>query len=283
MNILADLFADMDTFRDYVPTVEANVTFKELNASANAARKQITNIITAAVFNSVVTAAGTKNRESLRTALANCTMSRQIVFDVTRNRKTGTDVYKYELEAMRRAFVENYYNAMDTLIASLEEDQYPDWMSAPYHQLLDYLPLKTADEFNSLYPIDNSYLFFFRIIPFQQEVADDCTDYINNVEGNDALKRKLYRAIAKLTVAKALLQFDILEFPVTIRNLFSDNNTSRSGTKEQERLLAMAQELTAQAEKAIADVDLVLNADDLTDIVTQTSFNEPEDKIIIMP
>jgi hypothetical protein len=45
----------------------------------------------------------------------------------------------------------------------------------------------------------------------------------------------------------------------------------------------MAGELTAEAEKAIADVDLVLNSDNTTDIVTQTSFNEPGDKIIIMP
>jgi hypothetical protein len=281
MSVLADLFGDMATFRDYVPTVEANVTFKELNASSIAARKQITNIITLAVFNSVVSA-GSEDKESLRTALANCTMSRQIVFDVTRNRKTGTDVYKYELEAMQRAFVENYYNAMDTLIASLESSS-QDWQNTPYHRLLEDLPLKTMDEFNSLYPIDSSYLFFFRIIPFQQEVTDDYTDYINKVSRNDTLKRKLYRAIAKLTVAKTLVQFDILEFPVTIRNLFSDNESFRHGSSEQNRLLAMAAELTAEAEKAIADVDLVLNSDNTTDIVTQTSFNEPGDKIIIMP
>jgi hypothetical protein len=281
MSILESLFGDMATFRDYVPVVEANVTFKELNASSVAARKQITNIITVTVFNSVATGSG--NKESLRIALANCTMSRQLVFDVTRSRKSGTDVYKYELEAMQRAFVENYYNAMDTLIAALEESADQDWISTSYHQLLKELPIKTTDEFNSLYPIDNSYLFFFRTIPFQREVTDDYTDYINNVDGNDVLKRKLYRAIAKLTVAKALLQFDILEFPVTIRNLFSDNNTSRSGTREQERLLSMAQELKAEAEKSIADVDLVLNSDNQTDIVTQTSFNEPSDKIIIMP
>ncbi|MDR1116154.1 MAG: hypothetical protein LBL33_08435, partial [Tannerella sp.] len=120
MSILEELYGDMATFRDYIPTAEANVIFKELNASGIAAKKQITNIITGNVFDSVVSA-GSEDRESLRIALANCTMSRQIVFDVTRNRKTGTDVYKYELEAMRRSFVENYYNAMDTLIASLEE------------------------------------------------------------------------------------------------------------------------------------------------------------------
>jgi hypothetical protein len=46
----------------------------------------------------------------------------------------------------------------------------------------------------------------------------------------------------------------------------------------------MAGELTAEAEKAIADIDHpVLNSGNLTDIVTQTSFNEPDDKIIIMP
>jgi hypothetical protein len=139
------------------------------------------------------------------------------------------------------------------------------------------------EAFDGLYPIDKSYLFFFRTIPFQQEVADDYVDYVTKVTNDNNLKRKLYRAIAKLTVAKALLQFDILEFPVTIRNLFSDNSTSRSGTKEQDRLQAMAAELTAEAEKAIADVDLVLNSDNTTDIVTQTSFNEPGDKIIIMP
>lgn len=282
MSVLETLFDDMATFRDYVPTVEANVTFKELNASSVAARKQITNIITVAVFDSVAAAVDNR-KESLRTALANCTMSRQIVFDVTRNRKTGTDVYKYELEAMRRAFVENYYNAMDTLIAMLEGDQDADWMDTAYHKLLAGLPIQTMEDFDNLYPIDKSYLFFFRTIPFQQEVADDYVDYITKAAGNDRIQRKLFRAIAKLTVAKALVQFDILEFPVTIRNLFSDNNTSRNGTNEQERLLNMAKELAAEAEKAISDVDLVLNSDDMTDVSTQTSFNDPDDKIIIMP
>ena len=282
MTILEELFGDMDTFREHVPTVEANVTFKELNASSMAAKKQITNILTDNVFASVAGTDGV-NKNWLRTAIANCTMSRQLIFDVTRNRKTGTDVYKYELEAMRRAFVENYYNAVDTLIASLEESQDQDWLATSYYNLLTDLPIKTMEQFDSLYPIDKSYLFFFRTIPFQQEVADDYVDYISKVAGNEPLKRKLHRAIAKLTVAKALVQFDILEFPVTIRNLFSDTNSSRNGAKEQERLLAMSKELIAEAEKAISDVDLVLNSDDMSDIVTQTSFNDPDDKIIIMP
>lgn len=272
----------MATFREYIPAIEANVHFNELNASSIAAKKQITNIISGSVFDSVLSAGG-ENKESLRIALANCTMSRQIVFDVTKNRKTGTDVYKYELEAMRRAYVENYYNAMDTLIALLEESEDSGWMSTAYHKILNGLPIQTMEAFDNLYPIDKSYLFFFRTIPFQQEVADDYVDYISKVDGNDNVKRKLFRAIAKLTVAKALVQFDILEFPVTIRNLFSDNESFRHGSSEQNRLLAMAQELIAEAEKAISDVDLVLNSDDMTDVVTQTSFNDPDDKIIIMP
>ena len=155
MSILSDLYSDMATFQEYIPAIEANVHFKELNASSIAAKKQITNIISGAVFDSVLSAGG-ENRESLRIALANCTMSRQIVFDVTKNRKTGTDVYKYELEAMRRAYVENYYNAMYTLIASLEESKDTNWMETAYHKLLKDLPIQTMEAFDSPYPIDKS-------------------------------------------------------------------------------------------------------------------------------
>jgi hypothetical protein len=287
MSVLADLFPDMAAFRRYVPSVEANVSFDELNASAAAAKKQISNIISSPVFDDIAGADENQGvnpaKECLRSALANCTLARQIVFDVTRNRKSGTDVYRYELQAMQRAFVENCYNALDSLIRELENSANPAWISVPAHAVIDALPIRSTDCFNALYPIDNSYLFFFRTVPFQLEVADDYADYLLKVQGNGALQRKFLRAVAKLTVAKALCQFDILEFPATVRNLFADNNATRSGANEQERLLALARELSEQALRSVADIDLVLNAPDSDNIVTQTSFNEPDDKIIILP
>ena len=35
------------------------------------------------------------------------------------------------------------------------------------------LKVDTADEFDEIYPIDLSYLFFFRCVPLQKEVLDE--------------------------------------------------------------------------------------------------------------
>ncbi|MDR3119655.1 MAG: hypothetical protein LBU44_09645 [Mediterranea sp.] len=51
--------------------------------------------------------------------MANLTLAKQLIFDVINRRKSDIDIYKYELEAMRRAYIENYFNAMDTLIQLL--------------------------------------------------------------------------------------------------------------------------------------------------------------------
>ena len=84
-------------------------------------------------------------------------------------------------------------------------------------------------------------------------------------------------------VAVALTRFDILEFPSTIRNLFDDSKASRSGKDEQERLLILSAQLQDQANSLIKDIDLLLSDPQSSDIETETFFNQPEDKIQLMP
>ena len=91
------------------------------------------------------------------------------------------------------------------------------------------------------------------------------------------------RALAKMVVAVALNRFDILEFPSTIRNLFTDSKVMRYGTQEQDRLLIISAELRGQANSLIKDIDLLLSDPQDSDIETETSFNQPEDKIQLMP
>ena len=47
-------------------------------------------------------------------------------------------------------------------------------------------------------------------------------------------------------------------------------------------MLALADELFAQALESLSSIDLILSGEQTTDIVTQTSFNEPTDKIYLM-
>ena len=284
MIILEELFKNLTEFRHYAPYSETNIEFKDLNSSASSARKQICIILSKEVYDIVLKKEG-EIHDALLTAMANLTLAKQLVFDVVKQRKSDVDIYKYEMEAMRRSYIENYFSGMDTLIQLLnKEDSLEEWKNSRYCKLLSSLRIQTAEDFDFLYSIDLSYLFFFRIIPLQKDVLDEgMTGYFERVVDNQEMKDLLLHALAKSTIALALRRLDILEFPSTIRNLFDDSKTSRSGKDEQERMLALAEQLTGEAQSLLKNIDLMLSNNDSGIVDTETSFNAPDDKIIMMP
>lgn len=284
MIILEELFKNLTEFRHYAPYSETNIEFKNLNSSASSARKQICIILSKEVYDIVLKKEG-EIHDALLTAMANLTLAKQLVFDVVKQRKSDVDIYKYEMEAMRRSYIENYFSGMDTLIQLLnKEESLEEWKNSRYCKLLSSLRIQTAEDFDFLYSIDLSYLFFFRIIPLQKEVLDEgMTGYFERVVDNQEMKDLLLHALAKSTIALALRRLDILEFPSTIRNLFDDSKTTRSGKDEQERMLALAEQLTGEAQSLLKNIDLMLSNNDSGIVDTETSFNTPDDKIIMMP
>lgn len=283
MIVLEELFPTVSEFRNYCPYLESNITFQDLNSSALSAKKQITIILSKEVYQEI---AGKTNeqREALCSAMANLTLAKQMIFDVISRRKNDIDIYKHEQESMRRAYTDNYFNAMDTLIQLLSEDGASErWKETRYCKMLSALKIKTADEFDSLYPIDMSYLFFFRTIPLQKEALDNGLEsYFNRAEKNEELVAMLRRCLAKQTVALALRRFDIIEFPPTIRSLFDDAVVSRSGKDEQSRMLDLAASLVNEVKNSLLDIDLILTSGSGGSVDTETSFNRSDDKIYLM-
>ena len=280
--ILTDLFVDIADFRSFAPYVESNVTFEELNSSALSAKKQIIIILSKAVYEEVCKDQPNETKAALKSAMANLTLAKQMVFDVIKRRKDDIDIYKHEQESMRRAYQDNYFNAMDTLIQLLTEGS-ESWKKTRYYKLLETLRIRTADEFDTLYPIDQSYLFFFRTVPLQQEALDDgLRGYFDRAQDKEETTNMLLRCLAKQTVAIALRRFDIIEFPPTIRSLFDDSTASRSGKDEQQRMLDLASQLNNEVQNALADIDLILNSSSGGSVDTETSFNRPDDKIYLM-
>ena len=246
MNAITDLFQNIAEFRQMVPGISANLEFSELNSSAISARKQIRNIITSDLWNQIKSETDSDARLYLSNAFANLIMHKALIFDVIAKRMSGTaDVYKHELETMRRQYIDNYFNAMDSLIQELSEnDTYSAiWQTTTDFQLLDELKIKTTAEFNSYYGIDMSFLFFFRTIPIQREILDGISDIFKKAAGREDLIKKLKLALSHLVVALALSRFDIIELPATIRSLFDEQKSSRSGSDEKNRILALASEL----------------------------------------
>lgn len=286
MNPLYDLFKGNADFIKYVPGISANLELNELSSSSISARKQIRNIITNDLWNEIKNEENTDARLYLANAFGNLTMHKAIIFNVLSQRMSGTgEVYKYELETMRRQYIDNYFNAMDSLIQELSEnDKYAKkWKETTDFKLLDELEIKTTTEFNSYYGIDMSYLFFFRSIFLQREIlTDGLSDIFKKASERPELIKKLKFALAQLVVALALSRFDIIELPATIRSLFDEQKTSRSGSDEQRRILALADELRQSATGAISSVEIALSDPDTSNISSQTSFNKPTDKIYLI-
>lgn len=294
-NVLVDIFKDFGTFSKYAPGVETNMDLNDLLSSGITARKRVETIITAEVFNAIALNSDDALIESLRSAVANMTMASQLIFDSINRRKNHVDVYKYEIEGMKRSYMDNYYNAMDTIIQQLMSAEVNSgdtsspaalWRKSRYYKIIDVCKIRTADEFDSIYPIDLSYFFFFRILPLQKETLDErLSTYYDRLtdENRERIEPILTLALVKKTVAKSLRRFDILEFPPTIRNLFDDSHASRSSKDDHDAALNLADRLDLEAEELIANADTLLATDASVDFCSNSAYNRPDDKIIMLP
>ena len=294
-NVLVDIFKDFGTFSKYAPGVETNLDLNDLLSSGITARKRVETIITAEVFNAIVGNPDDALIEALRSAIANMTMASQLIFDSIKRRKNQVDVYKYEIEGMKRSYMDNYYNAMDSIIQRLmsaeinsEDSSSPAaiWRKSRFYKIIDVCKIRSTEEFDAVYPIDLSYFFFFRILPLQKETLDErLSAYYDRLtdDNRERIEPILTLALVKKTVAKSLRRFDILEFPPTIRNLFDDSHASRSGKDEHDAALDLADRLDLEAEELIANADTLLATDASVDFCSNSAYNRPDDKIIMLP
>lgn len=291
MNILVDIFKNFSTFSLYAPGVETNMDLNDLRSSGLTARKRIETVISRAVFDELLREKeGSLLMEALRAAIANMTMATQIIFDSVNRRKGEVNVYKYELEAMKRSYMENYCNAIDTLVQLLSEPTEGEiaelWRKTPYYPILERCEIKTMDQMDSIYPIDASYLYFFRTIPLQKETLDEVMSiYFEKLtdDNRERIRPILLLALVKKTIAKSLRRFDILEFPSTIRNLFDDSHASRSGKDESSAIFALADRLDREAEELLSNADTLLSSESISDFCSNSAYNNPDDNIIMLP
>lgn len=303
--LLKDLFGSYAQFCKCAPGADTSADLDSLQGSATSARKRIVAIIGKQTFGDIMAISSDDDalKSFLRSAVANLTLATQLIFDAVNRRKNDVNVYKYEYEGMKRSYMENFYNSMDSLISELMDDvpedetakaPYEDWRKTSYYKLLDNCKVATADEFDSIYPIDLSYLFFFRCVPLQKEVLDEgmgsCFDRLEQGDEStgfaDVAQKVLpllRLALVKKTVAKALRRFDILEFPATIRNLFEDNTSSRSGSDESSRAINLAIQLEGEVEDLLHNVDMLLDSQTGGDYFSLSSYNRPEDNMYLLP
>lgn len=327
MKKITDIFQNMSELAQYAPVTDTNIALGDLKAAFASSWKQLTALIPDTVLTAIADGSDDAMKDALRMALANRIMANNAVFSAYTNRKAGTDTYKYEVEGMKRSWMENYFSAMDTLLSELtrqadevapadenvadaeagtevanaepgtEEAADADIGTTPdigqlfresrFYRMAAGCHIRTAEQFDTLYPIDLSYLFFFRTLPLQAEVVSgrigSYYSRIETLDDKDLFTGMLDLALATKTVAKALRRFDILEFPPTIRNLFDESHANRNGKDEAERAISLAGMLDGEADALISDIDTLLESGTTIDMSSMSAYNQPDDKIIMMP
>ena len=317
MKKITDIFQNMSELAQYAPVTDTNIALGDLKAAFASSWKQLTALIPDTVLTAIADGSDDAMKDALRMALANRIMANNAVFSAYTNRKAGTDTYKYEVEGMKRSWMENYFSAMDTLLSELtrqadevapadenvadaevgtevadaDSGTAPDigqlFRESRFYRMAAGCHIRTAEQFDTIYPIDLSYLFFFRTLPLQAEVVSGrIGSYYSRIETLDDKEQftaMLDLALAKKTVAKALRRFDILEFPPTIRNLFDESHANRNGKDEAERAISLADMLDGEADALISDIDTLLESGTTIDMSSMSAYNQPDDKIIMMP
>lgn len=282
--ILQSLFSSLSDFARYASGADMSLPLPSLESSAVPAKKQVCNIISPGVYDLVIASSG-QIKEAVRQAVANLTLFFDVPFYVQRKRTAGIEVYKNEAEGMKRSYIDTYYSAMDTILLLLDSssgDISEAWQQAPYCAIRDKVRIKTVEEFNLVYHIDNSYLFFFRTLPIQLEVLDNMFfSYYDRLGQRADLLPRLDRALVMLIIATAIRRLDPIELPATIRNLFSDTTASRSGDKEQSRLLQLADELSSEAMSAVSLIDASLS--ESSNVADPNIDRHPDDKFYFIP
>ncbi len=279
----------MAAFSGYAPGIDTNYTLDDLKAAGLSTQKQVESVISADVLAAIVDCTEESLLTPLRTAVANRTMVNNAIFAAYQQRKAGTDVYKYEVEQMRRSYMENYYNAMDSLLVVLAhlapEDPISEaWQSSRYYALLESVRIKSAADFDAIYNIDDSYLFFFRTLSVQKEVIDtNLGSYYDKASDNERAVSLLNLVLCKKVVAIALRRFDILECPATVRNLFDDSTVSGQRKDERQQADLLADRLDSEAAELLDLVDTLMTSESQTDVSSYSAFNRPDDNIVMMP
>ena len=310
MKKITDIFQNFSMLAQYAPVTDTNIALADLKAAFASSWKQLTALIPDTVLTAIADGSDDTMKDALRMALGNRIMANNAVFSAYVNRKAGTDTYKYEIEGMKRSWMENYFSAMDTLLSELtrQAKEVADadtgtevadadtgtettigqlFRESRYYRMASSCHIRTAEQFDTIYPIDLSYLFFFRTLPLQAEVASgrigSYYSRVGTLDDKDQLTAMLDLALAKKTVAKALRRFDILEFPPTIRNLFDESHANRNGKDEAERAISLADMLDGEADTLISDIDTLLESGSTPDMSSMSAYNRPDDKIVMMP
>lgn len=223
-----DFFDNIDDFQSFAPGVEGSLLLDSLYPSFLPTKSKIQDVITSEVYDAIMATLKDDPQEhqsavmAIKSAIANYTMFKYLIFDAVRKNGSDQKLYKYQLEEIREEYITMFWSSMDELLRYLETHQdLGNWKDSQQYKDRSALPIKSAKEFNNYFGIDNSPYFFSKIQflikkIYQDQIIPRVGDLAKVT--NDKLKEKCERALCSHVMAEAVMLFDITELPKSVRN-----------------------------------------------------------------
>lgn len=181
--------------------------------------------------------------------------------------------WQWQYDRDDQALLDKYYRALDDLYIFLEESKLKEWEESPLRKKLAKCFVKDLDEFQAVFPIEDSPRMFYILVPFMQEVqeriirpivGDEAFSQMESGEISDELQEQFAaakRCIPLYAVITAVKRMSIKVLPTMIVRRFTASfEGGRGGDMDdaatQRLLRTLEQEATAaktELQKAVTN------------------------------
>lgn len=196
--------------------------------------------------------------------------------------------FAWMLDRDDRELRERYYRALDALFSYLDGSDNPEWQDSSTKKALARCLVRTTQDFDNIYPIENSHYMFYSIMSLMLEVQTGLIKYIgkekfesllNNDDSVSELQAAAKRYVVLNSVIKAAQRWGLDIFPLAIARRFSPSyqGNSQSRTATTEEIDWYISKLHLQAQDAALELQALLNESPYTRI-SMLPDNDPKKK-----
>lgn len=238
--------------KPYISGTDATLNIVNFADSAILAANDICQIIGDATYNAIVdkitTPALTNTDkwnevlERLRFALAPLTLYHHFIFLQIRVSNNGittykstdeTTAYKYQTDEAKESLLTRHGAFLKELLdyLELENELFTTWKDSTQRTAINTSLIKSYREFDTFYNTQGDAAFFVRSATLRNEIqAEELKSFIGTFEGLDeAIKTKLKRALAYLTLYRALTEWDYYMLPSPLKRTINNELSLKNG------------------------------------------------------
>jgi hypothetical protein len=291
-----DFFADINDFKEVVPGIESSTTFKSMMASHERSRQKLIHVLTAAIYTQLKDAFGAAAPgETLDTAVefiqgahGNLIAYFDLIPKIIAQKAENKNYYKYEIQMMQETYLDNYVVNMDLLLDHLDANTtfFATWAATDTYKNRQKLMLKTANDFNSVFPTGGSAYFFSLITPLQNQVIEtELAPRKAVADIPEALVKTAKYFVAYRTIAKAVRITDYADLPRSLRQKLYVEESKKKMLDSETSVEKFAKYCDTEANRYLNQIDLELQkpADDVSEIsVPPDDFNLETDSTYVI-